>query len=616
MKIVYFVWLLSFALIPFFQGGYFYFEAYVFGAIQVCSLWFLWYKQRKLHLFFGYRIFFYIIVVCSLLIWPTAVDKGMHFFGILKLLAVFFFIQVYDNFETLFEDSQINVKEEVLSVAVISGSVMTLIVVCGILFLEQGNPILGVLVQKQRIGGLIQYANTFGIYLFMILVFVQYALKNTALKNIITVLLTLSIALTQSRATLVLLSLYAMTGFIVGILRKQTRKLSVFALISVVTGLLLGQILLMHAPLELDVMRNMNTTFQTSEWQTRLLYYDDGLRLLIMRPSGLGYLGYHYIQSLIQTESAYHVKFIHSAILQMGLDYGVLAMLAFIALCLWNPIQTVAGFILGRKKKQVTYDLFMLAIGTGIFFGHMVIDFDTEYSVILILLMIALKALERGFDTETDNRKEQDQKEASKLEPIIEGGRSSYFILFGLPLLMALFIYMSVESVLEYSDRNYAALKLFPYDTEALEGLLIQEDAAHDFSSEEKYRLAEALVARNVYNTKGVAFLAQYDYNNSKIEASLLRYEQLIKFAPLRMDYLEAYFKLAVYYCETLSKENKLEDDNKYLRFIATIDTYMKNLKTTKDNNYLIINQVEFELTPKMKEVIEQSSIRQLIQTL
>ena len=47
----------------------------------------------------------------------------------------------------------------------------------------------------------------------------------------------------------------------------------------------------------------------------RILYQIDGLKMLLKRPAGLGYMGYYFLQPSVQS-AAYTTKFVHNDFLQ------------------------------------------------------------------------------------------------------------------------------------------------------------------------------------------------------------------------------------------------------------------------------------------------------------
>ena len=104
----------------------------------------------------------------------------------------------------------------------------------------------------------------------------------------------------------------------------------------------------------------------------RILYWKDAIRILLRFPFGLGYQGWNYLQGVIQ-HGVYHVRFIHNDLLQLLVDYGIVAGVAVIYLIvyLWNHD--------GTEKLVCIVLLF-----------HTLFDFDLQFQYMLILLTMGL----------------------------------------------------------------------------------------------------------------------------------------------------------------------------------------------------------------------------------
>ncbi len=133
-------------------------------------------------------------------------------------------------------------------------------------------------------------------------------------------LLGMGIQMTQSRGSLYV---YGMTWLILMVIgRGWERWLQIIG----ASGLAAGNGVLYLLSGQVDVYRSIGPKGNTSEWMSRLLYYDDGLDMLASRSFGYGHLGYYHIHRTFQTGAAYKVKFIHSSLLELGIDHGWIAM--------------------------------------------------------------------------------------------------------------------------------------------------------------------------------------------------------------------------------------------------------------------------------------------------
>lgn len=104
----------------------------------------------------------------------------------------------------------------------------------------------------------------------------------------------------------------------------------------------------------------------------RLLYDKDGIRLLLQRPLGVGYLGWFYLQRMIQT-GVYNVRYVHNDWLQIALDYGVPSALALLALLIW------------RLRKGVLCPAAAVCIAL-----HCLLDPDMEFQCLVLFWILML----------------------------------------------------------------------------------------------------------------------------------------------------------------------------------------------------------------------------------
>jgi hypothetical protein len=607
IKKLYFVWLLSIAFLPFFQGGYFLFEAFAFGLVQVTILTLLCLKRDFIFRMKGFRFFYLIVIASALMSSFSAVDLGMHILGLLKLWVPFLFFLNYDCFNYHLSSEKIKVTDEVASVIIMTGTSMSITVILSVIFSTFNSPLVNYFVQQDRVGGFIQYANTFGIYLFATVIFAQKYVKSIRLKSVITLSLMCGIYLSQSRGTLIVVGIYLL-AFILRSIDKPSRVQSLATLGATSIGFSLGQLILFRSSIGFNVTRGSVVDLTASEWLTRLLYYRDGIDMLIQNPLGYGYLGYYYSQRAFQSGSAYLVKFIHSSMLQMGLDYGILAMIAFgifgfyeVVFSLWgtmrmNPLKHV------KKPWNLLTPNFMFGFGFGLVFFHTWIDFDMEYLIIPLLLIASFVA------TEEDRLESETKLPIRQLgEKIYELTRKRLFFFLGIGMIVTYF-YLGITTFFEYSGNSDKAYALYPQYTQAIDSLLDYGAQKNKKTESELALIAKIAIQRNPYFVNGVAFLAEYDYNNNKIETSLVYYKQLIQLAPLWFVYLENYGNVALIYCNELEKMNLLYTENIYLKDIRSLTAYMLRLKNEKESSLLIKNKLLFTPSKEIRYIEEKGN--------
>ena len=80
-----------------------------------------------------------------------------------------------------------------------------------------------------------------------------------------------------------------------------------------------------------NIGRFLTSSLNSSTLLGRLLYWQDGIKILMDYPMGCGWRGYSFLQGLYQT-GVYEVRYIHNDYLQLMLDGGILPGLLFLIL--------------------------------------------------------------------------------------------------------------------------------------------------------------------------------------------------------------------------------------------------------------------------------------------
>jgi hypothetical protein len=295
-----------------------------------------------------------IILLGGLISTVCGIDRGESIYGMVRLLVIFFaslaLQQIDDNHKSQF---------------------MKVIPFLGILELMFSClsyvPIFSSWISTtNRIAGSFEYPNTMALFLIIgIIISEDFESKW---KRIIQLVLGVGVLATGSRTAFILLCVYIFCCFI------KYRSVHIGYLIMTLL-IIIGVITLSLNGLNLFGSNRFTTiSVNSSTFQGRLLYWEDAIRMLLKYPMGLGYMGYFYIQQVMQT-GVYSVRFVHNEWLQLMLDYGILA-----------GIGTV-GYIVSQfrinKISRTKMELFIL-IAVYSFF-----DFHLQYwSIILILLLM------------------------------------------------------------------------------------------------------------------------------------------------------------------------------------------------------------------------------------
>lgn len=287
------------------------------------------------------------ILLCSFITIFYALDSAMAFVGFLRLstLALFYFSLLQLNREE---------KQKCFQMIPLSGAFMGVVSSAAWFF----PALKGRFFQAERLGGFFQYSNTFALYLLAGLVILVFQPEMKKSGYALCAFLLAEIFMTGSR------SVFLLTAASLIILTVFRRKRLLFLWVSFLLMMLTGLIFSYHTANFQNIGRYLSISTEASTLVGRLLYYRDGLFLLARHPFGLGYLGYFYLQRAIQT-GVYTAKFIHNDFLQIALDFGIPALIAF-------GSAVFVSLTSARTSKLQKFLLALICI-------HAMVDFDLQY---------------------------------------------------------------------------------------------------------------------------------------------------------------------------------------------------------------------------------------------
>lgn len=233
-----------------------------------------------------------------------------------------------------------------------------------------------------RMSGTMQYANAFGLFLLVGIVLCLQDLMDSGLPKkgrlvslIEPAILLLGLGLTGSRSTILLFVLVVVYYAI------RNRKLRLPLLLGTAGVGVAAFLFYLLTGSDTNLGRIFTLFTQSSTLWGRLLYYRDGCVMLLSRLWGFGYMGYNYVQGLYQT-GVYRVRFIHNDFLQIGLDYGLLALVLLVVYVVWQLIKGKQSV----KEKEV---LALICLGS-------LLDFHLQY---LVIVMCAALFVDQGEST-------------------------------------------------------------------------------------------------------------------------------------------------------------------------------------------------------------------------
>ena len=124
---------------------------------------------------------------------------------------------------------------------------------------------------------------------------------------------------------------------------------------------------------------------------SRLIYWQDALKVILKHPFGIGVHNWESIQYRVQTAD-YSVKYVHNGFIQLLLDGGILAFAGLIVLIVYGYIGLIKKYI---EKKSELY-LCMITILTFIIV-HSFVDINFAYGIVwfVIGLILSLSRTEK-----------------------------------------------------------------------------------------------------------------------------------------------------------------------------------------------------------------------------
>ena len=257
----------------------------------------------------------------------------------------------------------------------ISDYCTVMILICAVAYVIPGARQL--LFSGGRLGGFFQYANTMALYILIAIVVHLFSMemvgeqrKEKAIYFGKLLIMVAGLMWTGSRTTL---AMFVLILIWFGI-RQKRYKLTA----GIIGGTAAAAVIALAAFGKFSSFARIFTisAYNSTFWG-RFLYWQDAIPVILSHPFGIGYGGYMRIQPAIQT-GVYVTRYIHNDYLQIALDHGIIAMLAFVALL----IRSISASVKSRDELRSTL-LIMIAV-------HAAWDFDLQYYAITALLLLLL----------------------------------------------------------------------------------------------------------------------------------------------------------------------------------------------------------------------------------
>lgn len=355
------------------------------------------------------------------MIWGT--DRGMALIGAVQFLPLPLFVLLLEQYTP---EQRMGLLRKMPYAA--SAMVILSFLLSRIPFLESWFLVAG------RQAGFFQYPNTYAVYLLFALVLVLFGASLRFGRLPWLILLTLGIILSGSRIVFFLL----MAVFLVFFVREKSGKARLSVLIIAGAAVLGSVLFVLLTGNRESIGRFLTSSFTASEFVGRLLYARDAIPVILRHPLGLGYTGYRCLQGSFQT-GVYSTQHVHNELLQLLLDVG------------WVP----AGLFLWalRRSLRSRGGGFCRKMLLGVLLLHCLLDFDTQFISIALLLFLVL-------DTEPQVRK----LSAAGVRRRLFAGLLSVSGLLS--------VWLGAASFFFYLGNSSAALHLYPGYTAAMVDLL------------------------------------------------------------------------------------------------------------------------------------------------
>lgn len=423
------------------------------------------------------------IPLCHLIACVYAVDPGMALIGFVKYLSVALFILLVEQYDDVAENTLDLLPYSMLFFGVISLGISQI----------PGSPFM----VEGRLAGFLEYPNS---YAMLLLVGLLAALSKDNLSPgdaLVSCGLFALILFTGSRTTLGI----AAVAVLALLLTKKSRRVRLITLCFIGAMALAAVALYMLKGDNVFLNRLFGFSFTESTFIGRLLLYSDSFKLIPYHPFGLGYLGYSYLQSGIQT-GIYFNREVHNSVLQFALDIGWAPALLFVV--------TVVSSLFS-KRLSVSRKIIITA-----FFLHSLFDFDLSYPAMLCLFLVLLDY--------------QGGKE-------IKLAKNTVLLIGAVGLLE---LYFAAHTGLWYFKYYDLADALYPYNTENKQELMLETE---DIDAREA--LADKILAVNSVNRSSYDVKAAAAYSRGDI-GKFIEYERIVlELAPMHdEDYPTYAYKL------------------------------------------------------------------------
>lgn len=476
-----------------------------------------------------------------------AVDSGMAFIGFLKFLPLPLFMLA-----VMQQDESIEKTLDILPHTAILMTIASFILSFIPKFSRVFSP-------AERLTGFFQYANTYALFILIALIITVMKEKLRIIDYVYIPIFIFGIIVSGSRTVFILTIISA----IVILIFSKNKKVKLILLTFSATAIMLAVIYTATTNNFDSIGRFLTTSFSESTFLGRLLYWYDALPIILRSPFGIGYQGYYYVQTSIQS-GVYSVRYIHNDFLQLMLDIGWIPTIIFIA-------AIVRSFF--SKGTDVKKRLLLFVISAHCFF-----DFDLQFIAVFMIFLLLLD-IKSGKEI------------IFKKNPC-----SACAVLLGFCS-----IYMSIPLTAAFLEDYSLSFALYPWNTEVNCAIISNDDTAEAMEKDADKILSQNKYVTIAYSAKAEVAYSQGDfadmmkYKDKAIENAPLNYDEYVDYIYKLLTGIELYEQAGDVYSADYCR-NKLND---VLESFYSIENKMSYLGKN------INDQPITELPPELLEIIE-----------
>lgn len=531
-------------------GGIYDLAVAVYGLVFACGLLFLLKTKKKICIPFNITTCGMAVIFLGTLVavFPSA-DRGMALIGVMRMAVPALFWILWCNLE---EPAQEQIRMSLPCIlAVLTGAAFMLYLV------PAARPYL---YRADRLGGVFQYSNTYALLLLAVLLLLLCGREEWGKKDYLTAgILICGIVFCGSRSVMVLAIVFMAVCMVC---RKREWRSWNWRRILPFLILVIAALVLMQMIFRLDVGRLGELTLSSSTLNGRFLYWQDAVPQIFSHPLGLGYMSYYYLQPQFQT-GKYVVRFVHNDILQMGLDAGILPMLALTVI--------FAAGIFG-KKSPLSNRIALAVIG-----AHCLFDLDLQYISVFCIALMCMR---------TESEREH-----------ILNGRGA---LAGAGVLVIFYLYFATAMGLSQAGMDREALALYPGYTDSALALMEETQDAET---------AEKLISKNRMLASAYDCAADEHAGKGEYEETYEDVEGMLRCAGYDMYYYDQSVYYLSFALNAAIEADDIDAGQKILEKIQEIPRILERLEErTSRLAWRINDKPEFELEESVSTYLDSLS--------